>query len=82
MVMYCINTVLLLVFEVSSIVKAVILGHFEKAICFLVDPYYQVLTYLMIAGRDLSGIAAYAYDDCHIASFSNVYDIVFNLKWL
>ena len=59
-----------------------VLGHFKKAVYFLVDPHYQVLTNLMIAGRDLSDIATYAYDDCHIASFSNVYDIVLNLKWL
>ena len=39
------------------------MGHFERAIYFLVDPYYQVLTYLMIARRDLSDIATYAYDD-------------------
>ena len=77
--MYCTNTVLLFVFDIYGLL---VLGHIKKALYFLVDPYYQVLTYLMIAGRDLSDIVTYAYDDCHKASFSNVYNIILNLKLL
>ena len=47
-IIYWTNLVLLIVFAANDIVKAVAMPHFMEAIHFLIDPYYQVLSYLMI----------------------------------
>ena len=36
------------IFEIDDIIMLLFQMHFWESICFLVDPYYQVLVYLMI----------------------------------
>ena len=49
---YCSNLVLLRVF-VANIVRQLALLHFREAIDFLIDPYYQVLAYMMVSTTNM-----------------------------